>query len=246
MSGANKKKPGFTPKPPKLTQVIQQTNAHVGLVWAPDGKTLYAAGGNEDAVYAYTNNGSSWAQSAKIPLGHYDDPNATGDARNKGIGLNVQPNSGGLAISADGKTLVVANNYNDSISVIDTAKNKVLYEHDLRPFASGNEGEEGKPGGTYPFAVVLKSEKDKLTAYVSANRDREVVVVDISSPTDGKLITRIQLYGNPLDDLGCGTEHALCRPGQRRPGGGDQYQEQQGDRQDRHPRPGRVAGRGRG
>ena len=35
---------------PELTQVIKQTNAHVGLVFAPDGNTLYAAGGNDDAV----------------------------------------------------------------------------------------------------------------------------------------------------------------------------------------------------
>ncbi len=172
-------------KKPELTQVIQQTNAHVGLVWAPDGNTLYAAGGNDDAVYAYTKNRGTWAQSARIELRH----NTTG------LGLSVQPNAGGLAISVDGKTLVVANNYNDSISVIDTVNNQVLYEHDLRPFASYNEGKDGKPGGTYPFAVVVKGNG---TAYVSANRDRQVVVVDISSPKQGQLITRIQLDGNPL------------------------------------------------
>src|SRR5262249_6553168 len=32
---------------PLLTQVIQQTNAHVGLVFSPDGSTLYAAGGRD-------------------------------------------------------------------------------------------------------------------------------------------------------------------------------------------------------
>lgn len=179
---------------PKLIQVIKQTNAHVGLVWMPDGKTLYAAGGNDDAVYAYTKSGETWAQSAKISLGH----------GGKGVGLNVQPNAGGLAISPDGKTLVVANNYNDSISVIDTATNKLRYEHDLRPYFSGNEGDGGKPGGTYPFAVAVKSvnvnkgEQDRTIAYVSANRDREVDVIDISSPTAGQLITRIKLDGNPL------------------------------------------------
>ena len=31
---------------PALVQVIQQVNAHVGLVFSPDGNTLYAAGGN--------------------------------------------------------------------------------------------------------------------------------------------------------------------------------------------------------
>src|SRR5262245_45379221 len=36
---------------PALTQVIRQVNAHVGLAFAPDGNTLYAAGGADDAVY---------------------------------------------------------------------------------------------------------------------------------------------------------------------------------------------------
>src|SRR5947209_14392008 len=58
------------------------------------------------------------------------------------------------SISADGHTLVVANNYNDSISVIDTATRLVRYEHDLRPFFANNEGRNGGVGGTFPFAVV--------------------------------------------------------------------------------------------
>src|ERR1700741_1389378 len=33
---------------PSLKQVIKQLNAHVGLVFSPDGNTLYAAGGNDD------------------------------------------------------------------------------------------------------------------------------------------------------------------------------------------------------
>jgi len=36
------------------------------------------------------------------------------------------------------------------------------------------------------------------TAYMSSDRDREVVVVDISSPTAGRLIKRIKLDGNAL------------------------------------------------
>ena len=168
---------------PKLTQVIKQANAHVGLVWSPDGATLYAAGGNDDAVYAYTRTTGTWMQAAKIGLGH-----------NKlGIGLTVQPNASGLGISADGRTLVVANNYNDSISVIDTATYSVRYEHDLRPFFSGNEGASGVAGGEYPLAVVVKGNS---TVYVGSNRDREVVVVDVSSPAAGRLVARVKLDGN--------------------------------------------------
>jgi DNA-binding beta-propeller fold protein YncE len=170
---------------PLLTQVIQQRNAYVGLVFSPDGGTLYATGGRDDAVYVYTRTGATWALSRTIALGH----------GGKGLGVGVAPNAGGLGLSADGKTLVVANNYNDSISVIDAATGTVRYEHDLRPFSAGNEGVAGGVGGTFPFAVVVKG---NAVAYVSSDRDREVVVVDVSSPTAGKLLRRIPLEGNAL------------------------------------------------
>jgi DNA-binding beta-propeller fold protein YncE len=187
VAGANKPKP-------LLTQVIKQTNAHVGLVFSPDGNTLYAAGGNDDAVYVYTKSGGMFSAAAPIALGHFPS-GATGSARNKGIGLGVQPNAGGMDVSADGRTLVVANNYNDSISVIDTAARLVRYEHDLRPYFANNEARNGGVGGTFPYAVVVKGNG---TAYVSSDRDREVVVVDVSSPTAGRLIARIKLDGNAL------------------------------------------------
>src|SRR5262249_3714888 len=85
---------------PQLTQVIKQTNSHVGLVFSPGGARLYATGGRDDAVYAYSKSGGSWAQIAKVDLKH---------GKSGGLGLfGVSPNASGLGISADGKTLVVA------------------------------------------------------------------------------------------------------------------------------------------
>jgi len=182
VSGANKENP-------KLVQVIKQANSHVGLAWSHDGNTLYAAGGNDDAVYVYTRSGGAFAPAGTIPLGH------SSTHGHNGLGFGVEPNAGGLDLSADGKTLVVANNYNDSISVVDTASGKVRYEHDLRPFSANNEATSGVEGGTYPFAVAVKG---NATAYVSSDRDREVVVVDISSASAGHLIKRIKLDGNGL------------------------------------------------
>ena len=170
---------------PALIQVIKQTNSHVGLAFSPDGNTLYAAGGADDAVYVYTKGGGGFTPAGSIPLGHL----------NHGLGIGVRPNASGLDVSADGRTLVVANNYNDSISVIDTLARVVRYEHDLRPFFANNEGQNGAPGGTFPFGVVLKGNN---TVYVSCDRDREVVVVDITSPVRGQLIKRIKLDGNAL------------------------------------------------
>jgi DNA-binding beta-propeller fold protein YncE len=185
VAGANKTSPA-------LKQVIQQLNSYVGLVWAPNSQTLYAAGGCDDAVYAYTNNGSSFVQTAKISLGHAPNGCLSNTANRTGLGISVEPNAGGLAISSDGRTLVAANNYNDSISVIDTTSKTVRYEYDLRPYSTSG-APAGTKGGTFPYSVVLNG----ATAYVGCDRDREVVVVNVSSTTAGAFVARIALDGNP-------------------------------------------------
>jgi YVTN family beta-propeller protein len=185
ISGANKSKP-------VLKQVIQQLNAHVGLVWGPDSKTLYAAGGCDDVVYVYTTTGASFGLSKQISLGHAPNGCVSNAANRTGIGLGVEPNVSGLALSSDGKTLVAANNYNDSISVIDTATGTVRYEYDLRPFATSG-APNGTKGGTFPYSVVLNG----TVAYVGCDRDREVVAVNVASPSAGVFLARIQLDGNP-------------------------------------------------
>jgi YVTN family beta-propeller protein len=185
VAGANKVSP-------VLKQVLQQLNAHVGLVWAPNSQMLYASGGCDDAVYAYSNNGKSFVLSAKISLGHAPDGCVANAANRTGLGLKVEPNVAGLAISADGKTIVAANNYNDSISVIDTANGKVRYEYDLRPYATSS-APNGTKGGTFPYSVVLKG----AIAYVGSDRDREIVAVNVAGQTTGELVARIPTDGNP-------------------------------------------------
>src|SRR5262249_58314419 len=63
------------------------------------------------------------------------------------------------------------------------------------PYFAGNEGRNGGVGGTFPYAVVVKGND---TAYVSSDRDREVVVIDVASRTEGHLVKRIKLDGNAL------------------------------------------------
>ncbi len=184
IAGANKTHPA-------LMQVIQQPNSHVGLVWSPTGQTIYAAGGCDDAVYAYNSTGSGFVLGTKISLGHAPNGCVNNAADRTGLGLSVEPNVAGLAISADGKTLVAANNYNDSISVIDTTTGTVRYEYDLRPFATSGAS-NGTKGGTFPYAVVLKGN----TAYVGSDRDREVIAVNLGAQA-GSVVARIPTDGNP-------------------------------------------------
>jgi YVTN family beta-propeller protein len=178
-----------TKSDPALKQVLKQDNAYVGLVWSSDGGTIYAAGGADDLVYVYTKTGGAFAQSATINLRHGSKGPFSGTSH--GVGLEVESNAGALALSADDSTLLVANNYNDSVTVIDTATRTVRYEHDMRPYAAGNEGESGVAGGEYPMGAAIVGS----TAYVSSARDREVVVLQLGT-TQATLVKRIPLAGN--------------------------------------------------
>jgi len=92
---------------------------------------------------------------------------------------------------------VVTNYNNESISFIDLATRKVVKELDLRP-RKNNSADSGVAGGEYPFWVSVKGNN---TAYVSSARDREVVVVDFTTVTAPKIVTRIEVAGNPLKTI---------------------------------------------
>jgi YVTN family beta-propeller protein len=163
-------------KKPVQRQVLQIPNAFDGLAFSPTGKEFYATGGPDDNVHFYEWDGSRWSESgAPVKLGH---SGALGFGK-------ITPGALGIAVTGDGKRLVVANYENDSVSVVDVAEGKVLGEVDLRP-ASG-------AGGEYPEWVAIAGNN---TAFVSSARGREIVVVDIS--TDGpKVSDRIKLKGQP-------------------------------------------------
>src|SRR5215469_8696922 len=163
---------------PLQMQALQVPNTFDGLAFNPSGMEFYATGGQDDNVHFYDWNGSTWAESGT--------PVALGHKTALALG-NVSPGAMGLAVTADGKRLVVANYENDSISLVDIAGRKVLNETDLRPM-------DGKtPGGEFPVWVAIKG---NTSAFVSSARDREIVVVDIS--TNVTTITgRIPLKGQP-------------------------------------------------
>lgn len=171
---------------PVMKQVIKVPNTYGGITFDPSGKAFFVTGGVDDNVHIYTlGQNGSWSEQAGSPiaLGHLG----------LGVGLSVQPQAAGIAITTDGSKLVVTNYYNDSISVL-TKSDKgwgVTSELDLRP-GKENPNTTGVPGGEYPTWVVIKGNE---IAYVSSIRDREIVVVNIlSSPT---VVARIPLRGQP-------------------------------------------------
>lgn len=179
---------------PSLAQIIKVPNTYMGLTYSPDGQTFYASGGVDDLIHVFTKTAGgpgNWTEAASIPLGHAAP--ASNPYLSGGNGLRQSPAVAGLAVSATGATLVAANMFNDSISVIDTATRKVKFEYDLRPFSTTPAFGQGVAGGETPFTVAVKGED---TVYVSSIRDREVVVVDIGGAAP-KLVTRIKVPGSP-------------------------------------------------
>lgn len=199
---------------PVKKQVIKVSNTYYGIAFDPSGEAFYVPGNvtlpadggliEDDLVHVYTRNADgTWKQTGLLNLDHIGG----------GVGLPV-PNSGpvpvnsqiyvqsmpaGVAISNDGETLVVANYYNDSITVFTGGFERWVghlsegTELDLRPGKSG--GESGTPGGEYPFWAVVKGNASNATAYISSIRDREIVVVSLSGAP--AITARIAVKGQP-------------------------------------------------
>jgi DNA-binding beta-propeller fold protein YncE len=189
---------------PIQKQVVQIPNTYNGIVFDPSGVAFYVAGGSDDEVHIISLNPTTgiWAEQAgtALALGH----------NHLGVGLNLKPNgaiainsqvgvspcAAGVAISSDGQWLVVANYYNDSITVFSGGYGKWAKsaELDLRP-GKISTSQAGTPGGEYPFWVVVKGTGVTATAYISSIRDREIDVVNLNAAWAVK--ARIHVKGQP-------------------------------------------------
>jgi len=167
--------------------VIQIPNTYSGIAFSPDGAQFYVSGGKDDSVHIYAKAGGSWAETGTpIMLGH-----ATGNGLPLGS-RTVLPAAAGLAVTADGKTIVVANYENDSISLVSAITRERTAELDLRP-GKNNPRQSGLPGGEFPYWVAIQGND---IAYVSSVRDREVVVMKLQAASP-VIVSRIPLPGNP-------------------------------------------------
>jgi YVTN family beta-propeller protein len=127
----------------------------------------------------------------------------------------VAPCAAGVAISNDGNVLVVANYYNDSITVFTGGLGNWVKQYTrtwpttapptgtLQGFGSmqGTELDlrpgSGLPGGEYPFWVAITGNGSTVpyTAYVSSLRDREI---DVVSPLTTCTAYNPQTCPNPM------------------------------------------------
>ncbi|MEO6964642.1 MAG: hypothetical protein ABI076_01930, partial [Acidobacteriaceae bacterium] len=155
-------------KTPVQRQVIQVPNTYCGIAFDPNGKTFYVPGGVDDNLHIFDLGSGGWAERAGSPvdLGH----------QGKGVGYDVKPQAAGIAVTANGKQIVVTNYDNDSVSVLTKKRHNIWKktgELDLRP-GKIDPAKSGTPGGEYPFWVVTEGNH---RAYVSSLRDREIDVL---------------------------------------------------------------------
>jgi YVTN family beta-propeller protein len=179
---------------PVQKQAIAIPNTYSGIAFSPDGTELYISGGDDDNVHILALAEGSWAEKGNpISLGHLAKVDKD-NGNYGGIGLETKPEAAGLAVSGDGKTIVVANFENDSISLIRKGENGWARssELDLRPGVIDPKKATGVPGGEFPYWVQIKGNE---TAYVSSIRDREIDVVSLKGAP--ALIQRIKLTGQP-------------------------------------------------
>ncbi len=166
---------------PMQRQAILVPNTFLGVAWAPLGDKFYVAGGVDDCVYEYGAGSGGFALARTFKLGHA-----------AGVGLAVKPEAGALAVSPDGRRLLVANVQNESVTLIDLAVGAAT-EQDLRPGVI-DPAKAGAPGGSYPRAVIWTS---PIRAYVASERDREVIALDV----DGDRVSvagRVAVQGQPV------------------------------------------------
>src|SRR5215831_11205335 len=96
-------------------QVIEVPNTFLGIAWQGDNTGFFVAGGKDDNVHVYRRDSATFVEDGvPIPL------------HTLGNGVNVKPMACGVAISPDGKRLLVANVQSDSVSLIDVAARKVI------------------------------------------------------------------------------------------------------------------------
>jgi YVTN family beta-propeller protein len=151
----------------EVTQTLVQPGAFIGLTFSPDGKHLYASGGNDDVVYSYDWADGSATLSDTIFLAR-KKKNSSGTKYPAGVG-----------VSPDGKTLYAAENLADSLAVVDIETGRVTQRLATE---------------RYPYGVVVASNG---TVYVSAWGGTTVSVFKPSAKGELEAIGRITVGRHP-------------------------------------------------
>ena len=140
--------------------------SYAGLAWAPDGSAVFASGADGVvAVISVAADGSLGA-TRRITI-----PTSTG-----GPNAFQNPYPGGLAVTPDGKTLVVALSRDNALGIVDIASGQLSAR---------------VPVGNAPHSVVV----DGTTAFVTNEGGRPATPTDITNDSAGTRIVSDGFHG---------------------------------------------------
>ncbi len=158
----------------------QPTFYNAGVSFSPDGRHLYVTGGGNDQVYDYAvTPGTSprvtlahrWGSTVKTsPPGPARPPNGGVPATAQLIG-DINGYSRGLAVTPDGRSIIVTNEQGGSVVAIDPATGTRRWETQLGGIAQG--------AGAYPGAVAVSN--DGTHALVTEQGHNAVAVLDVAT-----------------------------------------------------------------
>ena len=187
---------------PSLKQVVPITNTiqlptgplvlpgstYNGMVFDPTGLAFYVAGGPDDVVHIFTLSASTgmWGEAANSalnlghgPLGGLGLSATSGGLQPINEQVAVTPCAAGVAISSDGKTLVVANYGNDSITI---------FNRGIGGFTNWSAGRELdlRPGNKSSARAVRRAGRriSILGGYQGNRIQRHSVCIQRSRPGD--------------------------------------------------------------
>jgi DNA-binding beta-propeller fold protein YncE len=201
----------------RVTTRVELPQTFTGLAWSPDGKSLYASGGEFETVHVFAFDGGLLGKGATI----------------RAAGEKEKFIVGGLALDAEGKTLFVAGTWGHAVRIIplgDPEKRRtVTLSKDSYPFAC-LPAKDGKrlfvsqwAGGgvavidlaTGQIAAVWKTERhptemalspDGKTLFVACANSTKVSVLDAESGKELETIHCALYAGAPSGN----TPSSLC------------------------------------
>jgi len=107
----------------RILQTVSLPAVFLGIVFSPDGKSLYVSGGNQDVIYRFDWRGgaATLADSIVLEARRRLKDDMMGGMMKDGIRYPA-----GIGISPDGRTLYAAENLGDSLAVVDIATRRVV------------------------------------------------------------------------------------------------------------------------
>ncbi len=158
----------FTRKVAQTIPYNAPESLFLGVVWSADGKSLYASAGGNNKIRTYSFESAKLIEGPSIVLGDANTP--------------IYP--AGLAISSDGATLYVANNYGNTISFVNISASRAQ-----TTFKAVKLGDPASAKDIGPLPYALQLSQDGKTLYASLWNSKAVSVIDTAS---AKETTRVQ------------------------------------------------------